>query len=533
MRMQATELLVVGAGPTGLALALAAHNHGAHVRIVERRPEALRPSRALILYPRTLEVLRPFGVAEALLARADCAPAACLHLGSRVVRLRLDELALPDTAFPHLSLVRQMDVETVISEALHQRGIEVERGTEVIEVGDEDSSACATLRSSTGLEHAKFDFVAGADGPDSTVRGYAGIGWPGGPYRQEIMLADLELDTELDTDVAHAVAGRRGLLFLFALGESATWRLLATRPSGPIPLPYGQPGPSVPVSQLQALLDGAGMAARITELGWSARYSVQHRLATRFRRGRLYLVGDAAHAYSPATGQGMNMGIQDATNLGWKLAFARSSSDPASLLDSYDFERRPAARRTLALTHLAFWAEASTKALPSLLRGIVAPLGAPVMPALIKHKWLVSEVVRTMSQLRAAYAGSPLSVEGRPQLREGTRVGHRLPNVLVTSNGHRVQLHALLAQPGVHVLLQRDADDLERLQFGAQVTVHRLTSVPGTGLVTVRPDGYVGFRCGIGDVAQLRAWLARIGARSHEEVSKCAEHHERGTEPRW
>jgi 2-polyprenyl-6-methoxyphenol hydroxylase-like FAD-dependent oxidoreductase len=119
------SLLVVGAGPAGLALALQAHDHGADVRIIDRRPEAFRPSRALILHTRTLEVLRPLAVTPQLLARADTMPAADLHLGSRVVRISLADLALPGTAFPHLSLIRQMDVETVLARALADRGIEV------------------------------------------------------------------------------------------------------------------------------------------------------------------------------------------------------------------------------------------------------------------------------------------------------------------------------------------------------------------------------------------------------------------------
>src|SRR5579884_2647337 len=408
------DVLVVGAGPTGLALALQAHDHGARVRVLDRRPEPFRPSRAMIVHPRTLEVLHPLGVTEALLARADPAPRVRLRLGPRVVRLRLGELDLADVRFPHLCLLRQTDLETVLARALRERGIEV---------------------------------------------------------------ADAEL-AGLEPGITHAVVGRRGLLLAFPQGERAAWRLLLTRPAGPDRLPFGQPGPSVPTADLQEHLDKAGLEARIVELRWSARVRLQHRLATCFGRGRLYLAGDAAHSYSPATGQGMNTGIQDAANLGWKLAFAASGTASAALLGSYDLERRPVARRVLALTHVAFWGEASTHPLPSLLRGVLAPLGAPAIPALLSRPRLVAAGVRVLSQLWVAYPGSQLSVEGRPGLGAGPRAGQRLPDAVVTGDGRRVRLHDLLAGPGVHVLLQRDAAPIRAEVLGPRVVVHRLSSAP-------------------------------------------------------
>ena len=518
--MEPANVLVVGAGPTGLALALQAHAHGARVRIIERRREAFRPSRALILHPRTLEALRPLGVTDALLERADIAPEGHLHLGSRVIRARLAEFALPDTAFPHLSLLRQMDVETVLAQALADRGIAVERGVELIGVQDGVTYVDATLQSQSELEHGIYDYVAGCDGPESLVRRIAGIEWYGGAYRQEVVLADMELDANLTRGVAHVVAGRQGLVFVFALGESATWRLLATRPSGRDRLPLGQPGPGVTVSELQAILDDAGLHARISKLEWSGRYRLQHRLAARMRQDRLFLVGDAAHAFSPAAGQGMNTGIQDAVNLGWKLAFAPMAADCQTVLDSYDLERRQAACETLALTHAAFWFEASTSPLPALLRSVLAPLGAPVMPAMLRQRRLVAEGIRWISGLRMAYFGSPLSMDLAPRLFSRTRPGHRLPDASVTVNGRRVRLHALLARPGVHVLLSRDANDLECQTLESRVAVHRLTSEPGSGLLAVRPDGYVGFRGGFSDTEQLAAWLAGIGASCSQPCSQ-------------
>ncbi|WP_329259185.1 FAD-dependent monooxygenase [Streptomyces pseudovenezuelae] len=516
----AVDVLVVGAGPTGLTLALQAHAHGARVRVIERRPGLFRPSRALILHPRTLEVLRPLGVTDALLEPADTAPTVGLHLGSRVVEAGLADLCLPDTAFPHLSLLRQTDVERVLAQALADRGVTVERGTELVTARDDGHHARALLRSQLGTtEEIRCLFVAGCDGPASTVRACAGIGWHGRPYREEVVLADLELSGDAGRSGAQVFAGRQGLLFLFPLGERATWRLLATRASvggsGP---DFGQPGPAVPFADLQRLLTDAGLDARIERLAWSARVPLQAGLATRFRRGRLFLAGDAAHTYSPATGQGMNAGIQDAVNLGWKLGFAAGCSQAPEgrgkevLLDSYDAERRPAAYRRLILTHTAFWAEASTGRIPSWLRAVAAPLAAPAVPILLHRPRLVAEGIRSISQLRVNYRNSALSVEGRPRLRGAPRPGDRLPDATVSIGAHPQRLHELLTGPGVHVVLQRDSTLPSDAVLGRLVTVLRLRNSPGHGLLAVRPDGHVGFGCGTTDRAGLSDWLSLIGA---------------------
>jgi 2-polyprenyl-6-methoxyphenol hydroxylase-like FAD-dependent oxidoreductase len=504
-------ILVVGAGPAGLALALQAHDHGAAVRIVDRRPEAARPSRALLLHARTLEVLRPLGVTEALLARADTAPAADLQLGSRVIRVTIAGFALPDTAFPHLTLIRQAEVERVLAGALADRGIEVERSTELASMRDGPDSVRAVLRSPGRTEQALFNFAIGCDGAASTVRAQAGIGWPGRPYSVEVVLADAELDGDLAADAARVVVGRRGLVFAFPLGEQATWRLLATRTASPGQSPPGQLGPSVPAAEVQELIDEAGMDVRITELAWSSQVRLQRRVANRFSKGRLYLAGDAAHAFSPATGQGMNAGIQDAVNLGWKLAFGAAQPGDSRLLGSYDPERRPVARQTLAMTRAAFWAEASTEPMPSALRGWLAPLVAPIIPAVTGRRQLTAAGFRVLSQLWFGYRHSSLSIEGKPRRRDGPRAGDRLPDQLVSSGGQAIRLHELLARPGVHILLDRDADPLSVLPSNPFVRVHRISSSPGRGLIAVRPDGYVGFRGQTVEPGQLAAWLSWLG----------------------
>jgi len=509
--ISATDVLVVGAGPTGLGLALQAADHGAAVRIVERRTETFRPSRALMVHARTLEVLRPLGVTDALLDRADTAPRARLHLGSRTVAVGLAELDLPDTAFPHLTLVRQMDVEAVLEAALGARGITVERGTALRAVHDGADDAVAVVDGPTGAARIRARAVAGCDGVESTVRTAAGIGWRGGTYDREIVLADVDLAGDLEPGIAHVVAGRKGLVFVFALGECAPWRLLATRPCSAATPAAGRPGPPVTQEDLQRLLDGAGLDARIDRLAWSSTIRLQHRTAPAFRRGRLFVVGDAAHASSPAGGQGMNTGLQDATNLGWKLALAPTSTATASLLDSYDAERRPADEQVLALTHLLFWAESSTSRTAGLLRGRLAPWGAPVLPFLLRRRRLVAEGARLLARLDVGYRGSAVSATGDPPRRGGPGPGDRLPDATVTCEGRAVRLHALTARPGVHLLLDRDADDVA----GAHplVHVHRLANRPGAGVVAVRPDGHVGCTAADARDVALTGWLRRVGLR--------------------
>lgn len=170
------------------------------------------------MHPRTLEGLRPLGVTESLLDRGDPAPTAELHLGRRRVSAQLADVALPDTAFPHLTMLRQMDVEEVLALALKRRGVEVERGLDLVDASADDGLAYATLLSDGRVVEASCRFIAGCDGSASTLREIADIGWQGGSYREEVVLADAELDGDLAPGVLHVVAGRAGLVFLFPPG---------------------------------------------------------------------------------------------------------------------------------------------------------------------------------------------------------------------------------------------------------------------------------------------------------------------------
>lgn len=512
---RSTDILVVGAGPTGLALALFLRHQGVGVRLVERRPEAWRPSRAFVLHARTLELLRPTGVTDTLLRKGDPCADVRIHLGALSMPATLDRLPIGATPFPYVLLERQTDVESTLCEALLEEGVAVERATELIAARQGASSVRATLRRRGCDETVECLYVAGCDGSTSTVRQLAGIGWKGGPTRRSAVLADIDLEGDLEPGTAHAFPGCSGLLLLLPLGEQATWRLVAMQRSGVAPPAGFASGVEVGTAGLQALLDRGGLEARISGVAWSKVVPLQQRIAEHYRRGRLFLAGDAAHVHSPAGGEGMNTGIQDAANLGWKLAFAaqsveRSGDEPECLLDSYEQERLQVARQVLALTRAVSWAETGAGWASCQFGAAAAPLLSHLLPPLARRRRILGAMLRVLSQLWVSYPHSPLSLEEGKCGRARPGPGERAPDEqLVTAEG-AVRLHELLSTPAVHVLLQRDAPDLAQLA-APKVKLHRVTSWPGSGMVVLRPDGHVGLRSSHADHETLRRWLAILG----------------------
>jgi 2-polyprenyl-6-methoxyphenol hydroxylase-like FAD-dependent oxidoreductase len=532
------DVLVVGAGPTGLSLAAQVHAHGASVRLVDRAPDRAHESRALAVQPRTLEVLAGSGVAEQLVRRGNPATRFTLHSGDRAVDLPLFDAADPDTDYPFLLFVSQAVTEQVLGEHLAARGVPVERGVELTELDQHRDAVTATMRRGDGgTETIRARYVVGCDGVHSTVRRRAGIDFRGGSYPQTFALADLDVDG-LPADVAHAYLGDRGILFFFPLGEPAGWRMIAMRPPEGWPARDGRTraDEQTTLADLQALADAATRrTVELHEPVWLTDFRLHHRRAERYRSGRAFVSGDAAHVHSPAGAQGMNTGIQDSWNLGWKLALvARGVADPA-LLDSYDAERAPVGRLVVRFTDRAFTIATSTNPVVRMLRsGLVprlAPLAGRVRPARTK-------ALRLLAELDIGYRASPVVREGRPRLPDGPRAGDRLPTAAVTRDGRTESLQRRLAGPGLHLLLCGPSsgwptDRLDRLgdlvRTGTLRT-HRLSRNPAPGVLQdpagaalgrlgvragraahylVRPDGYIAYRAAGTDLTGLVAYVDR------------------------
>ena len=530
------DVLVVGAGPTGLTLAAQLQAMGATCRIVDRQPDRVHESRALAVQPRTLEVLRGLGITQELLKRGNDAVWVQLHAGARVVRIRLFGLGLADTAYPFLLFVSQADTEQVLIDHLAARGIGVERRVELVGFHADQGAATCTLRHGDGrTEQVHSRYLVGCDGAHSTVRRAAGIPFQGGAYPQTFALADLEVDGGLDGDTAYAWLGQVGILFLFPLGRPASWRLLGMHPTL-----QGREAPARPsLAELQALADHfTGGRLRLRDPVWLTYFRLAHRHASRYRAGRVFLAGDAAHLHSPAGAQGMNTGIQDAWNLGWKLALVTRGLAQEALLDSYDAERRPVGRYVVRFTDRAFAVTTSTN---PILRALRTQLVPRVLPLALRLDRGLAYGFRSVSQLGISYRHSPAVQEGRPALRRGPRAGDRLPDARIARDGQGCWLGEALALPGFHLLLCGRPDDWDAGQLAnlhrrhpATLTVHQLTrdaapralhdvegqafsrlGVENSAQYLIRPDGHIAYRAAGTGLDALQHYLDHWLAESH------------------
>jgi 2-polyprenyl-6-methoxyphenol hydroxylase-like FAD-dependent oxidoreductase len=534
MTSDAEDVLVVGAGPTGLTLAACLAVHGVRARVVDRSLDRARESRALAIQPRSLEALAGLGIADQLMAAGNPALRLSLHARGRTVSAPMFDLGLDDTAYPHLLFLSQAETERTLNARVVAAGVRVERGVELVALSAMPDGVVATLRHGSGrTEVVRTRYVVGCDGAHSSVRRLAGIAFEGGSYPQTFVLADVDADG-VTPDAVHVYLSGHGMLFLFPLGAPAGWRLLVMRPPGDTT----PPDAAVPLDEVQALADAyTGASVRLRDPVWMTNFRLHHRAAVRYRAGPVFLAGDAAHIHSPAGAQGMNTGIQDAHNLAWKLAETLAGTADPALLDTYDPERSPVGRAVLRFTDRAFTVATSTNPVVRFGRTRLAPAALALA---LRYRTGRAYAFRTLAQLNVTYRNSPLSTAGPRAPRGGPRPGDRLPDAEIVHDGRPTTLHQVTAEPGWHLLLcgpaeawpiaqinhlrthharvlsvhQLTTEDTPSALYDRQETAaHRLgTTHQRIAQYLIRPDGHVAFKAGGPHLDQLvgylRRWLA-------------------------
>lgn len=345
------EVLVVGAGPVGLALAADLLRRGTAVRIIDAAAEPSSTSRATSLTPRTLEVLDDLGALDDLLADGVRISRTDAFAGDRLT-FRLEFPTTDTTRYPYLLNNSQAETEAALTSLVGRLGGVVERGVELVGLAQDRSGVTGQLRAAGGGEHGPITqvraaWLVAADGGRSLVRKTLAIPFPGEAIPETIVLGDVTLDWDRPADRIYSWFSGDGALLAFPFTTPGRWRLTTTLAPGEVQA-YAE-GSLSGITALYRQRTG-DMTTRLSELHWYSAFVANQRVAGTFRRGRVLLAGDAAHVHTPAGGLGMNTGIQDAYNLAWKLALVCAGAAEDSLLDTYEQERRPIAEALLSST---------------------------------------------------------------------------------------------------------------------------------------------------------------------------------------
>jgi len=499
------DVLIIGAGPTGLVLALWLTRLRVRVRIVDKTAEAGTTSRALAVQARTLEFYSQMGFAEAVIERGRKVIAANFRVGgNKKARVVFGDIGEGLSPFPFPLVFPQDEHEHLLIERLNEIGVQVERQTELLGFEEANGRVIARLKLPDGTEETcEAAYIAGCDGARSAVREGLQIGFAGGTYNRLFYVADIQGSGPTLNGELHIGLDTSEVLAMFPLKGEGRARLVGTiRDDG---------------EDKHENLFWNDVSKRVIEwirvdverVNWFSTYRVHHRVANQFRKGRAFLLGDAAHIHSPVGGQGMNTGIGDAVNLSWKLAAVVHGRANESLLDSYEPERIAFAQRLVATTDRAFTVATNSGAMARLLRLRIVPL---LVPVLIRLKAMRRLMFRTVSQTGVNYRGSSLS-EGRAGMVHG---GDRLPWVKMILNGVESDNFAPLTSTEwqAHVY-GNAAAELRAVCEVRELPLHVFPWRPEMGraglrrnaLYLVRPDGYVALATSDASVAVLTSFL--------------------------
>jgi 2-polyprenyl-6-methoxyphenol hydroxylase-like FAD-dependent oxidoreductase len=408
-------VLIVGAGPTGLVLALWLAKLGVRVRIIDKTAEPGTTSRAMAVQARTLELYRQVNLAAAVIEAGVKVAGLNLWVGGmKAARVPLQRMGEGLSPFPFALTYPQDAHERLLIERLDALGVKVERQTELVRFDQHPESVRAVLKRAGGSEIiCDAAYLAGCDGARSTVREALAMGFPGGTYSGLFYVADVDASGPAANSEIHVELEEPDFLAVFPLKGMGRLRLI-----GPVSWDSDR-------QQRELTFDDIGDRAMgnlkltISTVNWFSTYRVHHRVATRFREGRAFLLGDAAHVHSPVGGQGMNTGIGDAINLAWKLAAVLKGDANDKLLATYELERIGFARRLVATTDRAFTLVIQQGRLARWVRTRLVPVIAPVLFRLAPVRRFL---FHTVSQIGVNYRHSPLSVGAAGTVRGGDRL---------------------------------------------------------------------------------------------------------------
>lgn len=554
-----SQVLVVGAGPAGLFMAAELNRHGISCRIVDKNDGPTHDTRAASIQARTLEILESIGLADEFVQAGNICHAAATYTSDHklIKHLTFDEL---DSAFPFVLLLPQSQTERIVARYLARLDTEVERRVELVAFEQDEDGVRATLQPAHGgQETTHVSYLIGCDGAHSLVRHALGVSFSGDDYPTDFMTADVQVDWKLPRDEQAFFFAAEGMLASFPLPRGRAALVADIGPAQADHPPLGEPA----LEDLQATFSARTPGGVLSDPIWNVYYRVHCRQAERYQVGRVFLVGDAAHVSSNIGGQGMNTGMQDAYNLGWKLGLVLNARSPASLLHSYHPERHRAGRDMLDLTdhlHQAVLREEPHLSLSETVRQRLAAVlaGQEVMQQRMRRAvaelnigYRHSPIVAEHHRLLPGPRGADVSLLGWHDFGAGPRAGDRAADArlmlypgresvrffqrLRGTTHHLVLFAGAFATGETHRRLQALADATMRtypdciqthlivphelpgdlagkgeILLDPRGELHHRYGARSECLYVVRPDGYIGFRSQPPDAETLKSYLTQI-----------------------
>ena len=503
--MAQSEVLIVGAGPTGLVLALWLTKQGVSVRIIDKSESQAETSRAMVVQARTLELYRQLDMAEAVIAAGH--PDLALNMwlrGKHRARVSLGDAGANITPYPFLLVFPQDQHERLLIDRLRGLGVIVERQTELVSFSDKGNYVSARLRTTNeGEEVCEAQYLAGCDGARSTIRHQIGAGFEGGTYKQVFYVADVEVSGLAPANEAHVALDSSDFVVVLPYGKTGQSRLIGT-----VQDERADRAEELTFEDVSREAIG-NLGITVGKVNWFSTYRVHHRITDRFRSGRAFLLGDAAHVHSPVGGQGMNTGIADSINLAWKLAAVVKGQAPDSLLDSYEPERQAFARKLVETTDRLFTFATAQGSFANFVRARIAPIFMRVAYSLDTMREFMFRIV---SQTMLEYQDSPLSV-GKAGKVSG---GDRLPYVCFDGRDNYASLSAVDWQVHVYGEAKFDLRDWCEghgipLHEFAWHPEHEWAGLAQNAVYLLRPDTYVALADPQGSTATLSGYFSTRG----------------------
>jgi 2-polyprenyl-6-methoxyphenol hydroxylase-like FAD-dependent oxidoreductase len=505
-----TEVLIVGAGPTGLMMACQLSFNKIPFRIIDKNEEHTTQSRALVMQARSIEIFDQMAISDKAIEQGKIAKAIGVFFnGKKVLRVTVNEIGKGLTKFPFFLMLEQSHTESILVEFLKKRGHEVERRTELKAISQSNDEVVSVLESGDGHEETlRTKFAIGADGSHSIVREQLNISFGGRTYEESLFVLDCKAEIDLPNDEMYLAFGKTSLGGFFPL-TNGRWRILGN-------IPKELKGEEeIDFKDIEEnFAERVHMKIRLYDPQWISVYRSHHRYASTFKEGRCFIAGDAAHIHSPVGAQGMNTGMQDAYNLAWKLVLVLKGGAKDSLLDTYTKERISIARNLVRSTDRVFNLVTSGNTFTKILRLYIIPFALKLAaPLFKKFKLFQRFAFKTVSEIGINYRKSPLA--NNASLGEfpkhAPRPGDRLPffqfndeagNEINIQEALRDRFFCLLVfndetPEGIVMAIKplKDFCSFEIIPFKKQTEIlYERFGIKTNGCFLIRPDMYIAYR---------------------------------------